>query len=309
MYLFLLQYSIFIITRYIACKRYIQVIIITLGVVAIWYFVQAVLVGIDNFPGHLGAIQASSRVTVFLFSLARIPRNVWYSIYSGAPIFILPGLGYCSWLCRKQNISSLRQLPLILVVILWLTWFIIASIGWHRYAMDAYIFAALLSSKLLVDSIRFLVDNHQNNTQKKKFLQWISVGFIVIMLIGSLWGLTNQVKSITMQSVDSIIPFSNYLKENINPDVVIESWEWQIDPLADLTYHHPTNDWVDKGTLLLTFGKEFDKVYNFSMYDPEYLIDGPNSKSVNLYTAELSTGNFSLIFSAPPYDLYKVNKP
>ena len=59
-------------------------------------------------------------------------------------------------------------------------------------------------------------------------------------------------------------------------------------------------------TLYLTFGEKVDRTYDFSEFNPDYLIDGPFSKSTGLYDAKLRNGCCMLIYSISPFDLYKI---
>ena len=64
--------------------------------------------------------------------------------------------------------------------------------------------------------------------------------------------------------------FADYLRRNVGPRAVVESWEWEIDTLADLNYHHPTNDWVDAYTALLQFGEPLPRRDDPFQYSPDY---------------------------------------
>ena len=294
--------------RLIGLKKFAAIISISIACFALWYLAQFVIVGKENFSQHLEAIQSSSRVTVFVFSPERIPRNLWYLIYSGAPIFIASSLVYTTWLCRKRDLTSLRLLPLVNYVVVWFGWYAIASIGWHRYAFDAYAVGALFSGKFLLDTARYLSRNERTLDPVGRFIKVAAVVLIVTILCGLTWNSIGQVKQILSRPDTTLQRFATYLEKNIGPHAVIESWEWSIDPLVRLTFHHPTNDWVDKMTLMLTFGVMPEATYDFSDYQPDYLIDGPFSKGAQLYASKLSQGCCKLIFSEPPYDLYQVNE-
>ena len=80
--------------------------------------------------------------------------------------------------------------------------------------------------------------------------------------------------------------------------VLIEPWEWEIDAKTDLTYHHPTSDWVDKFTAVLRFGDNLEASYDPFEHQPDYLIDGPMSKWRGLYAPYLADGGCTLAFGA-----------
>jgi hypothetical protein len=94
---------------------------------------------------------------------------------------------------------------------------------------------------------------------------------------------------------------------NVGPNDVIESWEWEIDALTPgYTYHHPTNDWVDRFTAYVQFGESIENTYSLYEYQPGYLIDGPFSKMTGIYAKFLANDCCQRMTSIGNYDLYKV---
>jgi 4-amino-4-deoxy-L-arabinose transferase-like glycosyltransferase len=228
----------------IGLKRIALVLLTALGCLGIWYVAQLVVVGPENFDQHLAAIRSSSRVTVFAFRPMRIPRNAWYLIRSGLPLFVAPGLIYAAWACRKRGSHYSRHLPLVVFVIIWLVWYVFASVGWPRYAFDAYAVGTLLAGKFLVDVVRFLPrDRSPLNRagQSRVFIRAGALLFIVAVLLSGIWGLTRQVSRIVDRPDRPAQLFAEYLQNNVGSQAVVESWDWQIDVLADLNYHHPPN--------------------------------------------------------------------
>jgi hypothetical protein len=108
----------------------------------------------------------------------------------------------------------------------------------------------------------------------------------------------------------SAIQLAEFMETNIPPEAVIESWEWEIDALtSSLTYHHPTNVWVDRKTAEIHFGDVIHDPYDPFEYQPSYLIDGPFSKFTDMYSDVISEGCCVEIFAAREYTLYQVTTP
>jgi 4-amino-4-deoxy-L-arabinose transferase-like glycosyltransferase len=288
-------------------KRYLMILGIPILFFIIWNIAQFVIVGTENYRQHLAAIRSSTQVTIFMFRPDRIIRNIWYLIRSGASIFILPGIIYSGWACQYRRLESLQRLPLVLFVIFWLLWYMFFSIGWHRYTFDAFAVGSLFSGVFIIDIYQFIKKKSSNRSKLPEI--YIRIGatvLLVAVLISSGWLFITQFKNIIAPPDVSLQRFAAYIEENIGQEALIESWEWEIDPLTTLNFHHPTNDWVDKMTLYLTFGEKVDPVYDFSKYGPDYLIDGPFSKSTDFYTSQLKKGCCELIISIEPFDLYRV---
>jgi hypothetical protein len=281
---------------------YVTIITITVACMLIWLIVQYVIVGSEYFTQHLAAIQSSSRVTIFVLRPERFLRNIWQFIISGMPIYFLPGLLWAIWSLRQKTLESAARLPFIVLSIIWLSWFVLFSIGWHRYFFDAAVIGMLFSGKLIVDAME-VAKITQSATKRSAALGLVGVFTIAVVL-----GLGENVKRITAAPDTTLQRFAEYLSQNVPSDAVVESWEWQIDPLVDLTFHHPTNGWVDRMTLYLTFGETPRESYDVWRQRPEYILVGSFSEDTNLYTHVLESGCCKMIYADDPYYLYLVNQ-
>ena len=275
-----------------------------------WYGLQLALVGWEHFGSHLRAVTSSSRVTVFAFRPMRLRGSLWYLLRSGLPLFGIPGLAWGLWACKRRGPDSQRQWLLLVFALVWLAWYLLASVGWHRYAFEFYAVSALLTGKFVVDAVSFLRTSASRLTGRSQtFLRRVTLLLIGAIIAGSALGLTLHVRDIAAAPDTAAHEFARRLQAHVAADAVVESWEWQLDVLAPLTYHHPTNDWVDKMTAALQFGDKLEEAYDLSAHQPDYLIDGPFSKWTGLYARPLADGCCTLVLSVGPYDLYQVGVP
>jgi hypothetical protein len=293
-------------------KRVVFTLLAIAIILAIWYGIQLIILGPEGFIQSYEAIRSSSIVTISAFPIARIPGNLWYLMRSGILLVVLPGWLYVGWLCLERDEKSIQQLLLLIFVPVWLAWFAFISAGFHRYALDPYFIGALFTGKLAVDVFYRLRSKTVPVTFKfpgKRQSLWLLVPIVCLVIVVGLWGFAGQVQRIAAQPDITPQIFAAYLLENINSQAVIESWEWEIDVLAPgLTYHHPTNKWVDRMHLPLQFGIPVEEIYDPTPFKPAYLIDGLFSKRTGLYAHYLATGCCSLVKRVGPYELYKVNQ-
>lgn len=276
----------------------------------LWQLAQFVLVGADNYPAHLEAIRSSSKVTVFAFQPMRFGISLWYLIRSGFPIFIFPALVIGAWESRTQDWTGIIRFFLVVFVVVWIAWYLIASVGWQRYAFEAYAVGSVLSGYAILrvkDSFSLLKDKFPAFA-RFNFLWRTAIGmFLVIAFLFSAYGLGIQMWNLTTYHDTTAFQLAEYMEANIPSEAVIESWEWEIDALApSLTYHHPTNDWVDRKTAEIHFGDVITEQYDLFEYQPAYLIDGPFSKLTDMYSNAISEGCCAEVFTAGSYTLYRV---
>ena len=277
-----------------------------------WSIVQYLLLGADRFTEHLSAIRSSANVTVFAFRAARIPGNLWYLIRSGFLVFVFPGLALAAWDSRHRTPLGLGRFSLVVFVFLWLSWYVFGSVGWHRYAFEAYSAGLIFSGEayLRIFSAGFSHGElfSKSNPKKRSFLNaGLLLTFFLISLSWAGKGLLGQVQRLNENADTSPQMFSEYLNKNIAEGSVIESWEWEIDLLTpELAYHHPTNDWVDRETARIQFGERSDAMYDPSAIHPDYLIVGPFAKWTGIYSNFLSSGCCIHVTTVGKYSLYEV---
>ncbi|MCC6300280.1 MAG: glycosyltransferase family 39 protein [Anaerolineales bacterium] len=297
--------------KQIGIRNGILLLATTLLCFMMWQIAQLVLVGADNYPAHLEAIRSSSKVTVFAFQAERYGQSFSYLLRSGFPIFILPGLLMAIWESRTRDWRGIVKFFLVVFVVVWLSWFVLASIGWQRYAFEAYAVGCVLSGYSILGLVNlFSIRGNQFSAPARfKILIRLSVGLLLAATIFfSALGFWMQMSLVFTYHNSSTFQMADYMKGNIPPNVTIESWEWEIDALApSLTYHHPANVWVDRKTAETHFGSLPFGQYDPFEYQPAYLLDGPFSKFTNLYSAAIAAGCCTELYAVGEYTLYRVN--
>jgi hypothetical protein len=295
--------------REIGLKKIALPLVTAVGCLGLWYVVQLALVGWENWSQLLNATRASSRVTVFAFRPSRIPGSLWYLVRSGLLLFVIPGLLYAGWSLRNRDLGSCQRLLPIVFVVIWLCWYAFVSVGWHRYAFAPYAIGLLFAGKFVVDAIRFLRGRCVSGSlgRLEAYVRGGAVLLIAAILLAGIWGFIQQVRDIVAEPDTSLQRFAEYLEDNVSPQAVTESVDWQVDVVTEHTYHHPTNDWIDRFTSVLQFGEDMEVTYDPFEYQPDYLIDGSWSKWMGLYAPHLANGCCTLVVSIDSYDLYRVN--
>jgi 4-amino-4-deoxy-L-arabinose transferase-like glycosyltransferase len=275
-------------------------------VLFIWLAAQFMIVGAGQFEEHLRAIQSSSEVTVVAFRLFRAPGSTWYLVRSGILICIIPGLVYSAYRLYKRHFADQTYLLLLSLLIIWLSWYVVASVGWHRYAFEPFVIGLWLSAGLfqdLYDNILEWREAGLSNSLKsgKSVAAFTYLGLICVIASVSL---ILHLRAILYDRNSSAEEFAVHLREKIDLDSTIESWEWELDLFAPLKFHHPSNRWVDEYTALIQFNEPLSSAYDPLMYEPEFLVDGPFSKWTGVYKSLLQGHCCERLISVGNYDLY-----
>lgn len=277
------------------------------GCLVAWYLAQIAIVGVGAAESHFAAARSSLAVSMVALEPGRIPGSLRNLLQSGVWLLVLPGLAYA--LLRRQPSKKVSQAAFLAALILiWLPWYAFISIGYPRYAYESFAIGALFSGALLAACWRWLgTGRHPEHAYRLGSVGRLLAGFYPVAILAVAgWGLVSQITAIAAPPDRSPQEFARHLAATVRPGEVVGSWEWELDALADLTYHHPPNVWVDRKTEEVQFGRPQVDSYDPFAFKPRYLIDGPFSKLTSLYAAELAAGCCRLVHSAGGYDLYEV---
>jgi hypothetical protein len=277
---------------------------------ATWWAVQLHLVGWTGFSAHLEAIRSTSHTTVTALRPSRIPGSLSYLVRSGYAAVVLPSLGFALWRCRLRDPHASGQLLLVVVGAVWAVWYAAVSVGWPRYAFEPYALGLLLSGQAVVASAELIgrAYRERGSGNMHGTTHWWAGAFLTATVGAATLGGSQHVSALLEPAERSPQEFASHLLAHVPQTAIVESWEWELDVLADLTYHHPETIWLDRYTALLQFRDAVPRHYDPLAHDPEYLVDGPFSKRTGIYAAFLSRGGCELVYRAGPYDLYRITR-
>jgi hypothetical protein len=222
-------------------------------------------------------------------------------------LFGIPGMLYAigsSLQNRKE--TEHQQVFLATFTVVWLAWYAFLSIGWMRYAFVPAAMSTIFSARLF----GILWDWTGSGRRVGWWLPLppgrVAVGTVILMSLLS--GLIPMVKQIVQSPDSGLQELAQYVNTHIPTDVVIESWEWELDPLTDHTYHHPPYEVTNAFTEQIWYGTPVSPdIYDPWALDPTYLIIGPFGKWTGIYSQASLEQRYTLIESIGEYDLYKVN--
>jgi 4-amino-4-deoxy-L-arabinose transferase-like glycosyltransferase len=281
--------------------------ILCAGLVLIWYGCQVMIAGPQQFSLNVAILRAGMYLHVLNFSLATMRHSLGVLARTGYVVWGSLSLVHALWHSRQRNLATLRRLALLVFAGLWLAWYAVASICWPRYTFVAVAVSHIFYAALLYDALATLASLKQASP-KRRWLQTISA-FALLAIAG--WMLISgysTIRSILRNHDDSYFQFARYLNESIPPDAIVESWEWELDLVTDLRYHHPPT-WVTNAVTrrLWEDDSESGTVYDPREFAPEYLVVGPVARWTRVYTDTGLLDGADLQGSIGQYELYRVN--
>lgn len=272
-----------------------------------WYGYQVLRLGPTDFWQQTTALGSAGGLHLVHFSPRRMTSALSQLLGSTLVLFGVPGMLYilgASLQDKEEN--EHQQVFLVAFTVTWLGWYAFLSIGWMRYAFVPAAMSALFSARLLGDLWDWAAQRSQALGRRLPLSPGqAAIGGLVAMLLLS--GLVPMVKQIAQSTDSGLQNLAQYLNTHISTDVVIESWEWEVDLLTDHTYHHPSYKMMNTVTEQLWYGAAVPPdIYDPLVFHPSYLIVGPFAKWTGLYTQQPLEQKYTLVKSIGEYDLYKV---
>jgi hypothetical protein len=286
-------------------------------------FSAAMIVGwrlfVDSQSSGVGVLAGGflGRSSIRLFAFA---PHLWYDSFKflaeqGFVLWTGPALvhTFLNAPSHKGSLDTSRQLFVPFFVIIWMLWYVIASIGWQRYAYPGWAVSSILVAKFLCDlvgelkierSVAFALSQWGQLLPKLRTLPVLLLALIMIA-----WPAQNTVRRVVKGDNHAAEAFAHYIKTGIPTDALIASVEWEIDFLTDRTYLHIPQQFVEAHIKHYQLGYPLEgERYDVAAYAPDYVIDGPYNKGTGFISPEFVEGRCELVTSIGEYDLYKVTK-
>jgi 4-amino-4-deoxy-L-arabinose transferase-like glycosyltransferase len=205
---------------------------------------------------------------------------------------------------RFKTNEQWAEAVLALFVLFSALWFAFLSIGWTRYAFMGWVIGLLLIGKLGWDLLGQLCRWLELRLHKPGIEQYGNLAALVCLVIIVVF--TNGYPLIRGQGDNTAQQVANYIRAEIPPEAVIESWEWELDALSShWNFHHPDIRYqflADRQRFHEQ--KPFDLNYDTLQADPDYLITGPFSDWTTVYNAQVVNANFTKLAEIGLYRIY-----
>lgn len=284
--------------------------IIAAGSFGIWQLLTLQYLGPSTAMENLALLRASAEGAAFNFNLAQLDANFGEltsrAVYLGA---LFPALLYGFFISLPRTREGQKWSVIFLLVALNLVWFVVASIGWIRYAFLGLSLSGIFIARLfseITDGFKldwsagwFRSLFEIRNAAKFATTFWL----LAIILIP----LSKTVFEIAAPGPAYAGQMSEYLNENVPLEAVIETWDPEMGFLTDHNYHYPPNALLAVAVDQVYYGGDpVQERYDFVQTEqPDYLLVGVFSKWTEIYPLEELSDQYELIATFGDYDLYR----
>lgn len=287
--------------------------IVAAGSFALWQGITLQFMGPATAIENFALLRESAEGAAFSFDPAQIVRNVRAllsrSVYLWA---LIPAVVYGFMVSRSRNGEGQKWSVLYLLMVLNLVWFVIASIGWIRYAFLGLAVAGIFIARMFYDAtngFRFdfsgtLRDFWNSFFSGKTAIRWALIVWLFLIIA---LPMAKNVLEIARGGTRSAEQMAAYLDANLPQDALIETWDPEMGFFTDHNYHYPPNALLAVAVEQIYAGGEPVKNHYSFVQDekPEYILAGEFSKWVDVYPVDQLWGQYEWVTTIGDYDLYR----
>jgi hypothetical protein len=284
--------------------------IIAAGSFGIWQAITLQYLGPATAMENLALLQASAEGAAFNFNLAQLNANFGEltsrSVYLGA---LFPALFYGFFISIPRTRAGQKWSVIFLLVALNLGWYVVASIGWIRYAFLGLTLSSIFIARLFSDVTDGFKFDWSSGYFRSFFESKNAYRFaIVIWLLAIIMiPMAKNVLKIASPGPAYAKQMLAYLNENVPQTAIIETWDPEMGFLTDHNYHYPQNALLAIAVDQVYYGGEpVQGHYDFVQTEnPDYLLIGEFSKWIEIYPVDYIQENYQLLQTFGDYDLYQ----
>jgi 4-amino-4-deoxy-L-arabinose transferase-like glycosyltransferase len=280
---------------------------ICLGSLALWYGVLRFIMGAENFTVLLRDLASASSPQVRVSSWVAMVHGAKFLLRSTFLIVGGPGLLYALGVGIRRKRPNVPALFLFCFVGVALGWYLLASVGWARYAYPFLAVSNLFIARLLVDlgdGFRFA----RREAGTPASAGWARALAVLVMVVVLPWGNFRLLARDLVAPDRSLEQFNAYLQAHVPAGAVIETWEWEV-AFLDTThrYHFPPTPLLNTLIAQANLGVTGDVVdYDFLAAQPDYVVVGRFAQWTNLYPMAILAARGRPVVTIGIYVLYEV---
>ena len=280
---------------------------------ALWQAITLQFMGPATALENLVLLRASAEGAAFNFDPAQIAGNFGALLARSVYLWALfPAVIYGFFVSRPRTSEGQKWSVLYLLMTLNLVWFVVASIGWIRYAFLGLAVAGIFIARMFHDAtggFQFDFGGSLKGFWNSLFsgrnaFRWALMGWLFLIVA---LPMAKNVLEIAQGGSHSAEQMAAYLETNVPQDAIIETWDPEMGFFSDHNFHYPPNALLAVAVEQIYAGGEpVSEHYTFVQDEkPDYILAGEFTKWVDVYPVDKLFGQYELVHSIGNYDLFQ----
>jgi 4-amino-4-deoxy-L-arabinose transferase-like glycosyltransferase len=282
---------------------------------AAWQALLVLYLGPSTGSENFAVLREASAGAAAAFSPELMKRAVRellsFQTYGGALLLAMAYGAVCSLGRTRQS----QQWGILFTLVACnLVWYVVASIGWPRYAFTGLAIAALFVARLFEDLLVYL------RSRDLDWRGWVAAGnpTMGLSLAVATWAIAIVIPGLAAVALPIVRPAYNapaemaaYLDRTVPQNAVIETWEPELGALTAHNYHYPPSRllavavrhvWLGGPGPALQYTVRSEKLL------PPFVVVGSFSRWVGLYATSTLEPDYQLVTTIGGYELYKLKR-
>lgn len=282
---------------------------------ALWQVYTIVYLGPATAAENWAILRRQSAGAAMVLSPDLMQKSL--SVLVSIPVYLgslLPALIYGVSLALPRRREGQQWGVLLVLVAVNLGWYVLASIGWWRYAFLGLVISSLFVARFFHDLTGGFALGWKElwdqvcNGGRLAHSAWLRSAMLVWLVLMVVLDLGQSVVEIVHPAYNAPRAMAAYLDENVPEDVLVETWEPEMGFLTDHNYHFPPaqllTDAVSQAHL---GGQPVSQLYDFVQTErPAYVLVGEFGRGVALYPRDVLSAHYELETHIGGYELYSL---
>jgi hypothetical protein len=212
----------------------------------------------------------------------------------------------------RERLHDTTRFITCMLIVTWLAWYLLLSNGWQRYLFPPVFLGSMFVSSFLQRAtagfdIRATVKRAALFTLLRQRGLANAMAFLALLIVA--FGASTNVRAFhanyILEGDDPLHELSAHIRSAVNPNSLVESYDWEVLFTLPCRYHYPPNHVQIDLYRRWFLGLHVPILYDPLAANPEYLVLSEHSRFWRLYDDVLKDGHFRLLYSNRRYSLYR----
>jgi 4-amino-4-deoxy-L-arabinose transferase-like glycosyltransferase len=277
-----------------------------------WLLILVLYLGPTASLQNLVVFREATAAGATVFSLPLIARSmrelVGIKTFGGCLII---ALCYGFFVSLPRSRKSQQWGVLFLFVAFNLSWYVLASVSWLRYAFAGLAFASLFVAKFFVDLANGLSSSNSAAEEASSTSRFPATSLVAVVvawpILIVLPSLAATVWPILRPPANAPAAMASYLQREVPLTAVVETWEPELGFLTDHRYHYPPTGMLNVAVQYIWTGgvPPHLKYQPLEANGPPYVLVGSFARWVELYPEDLLARDYRRLVAIGGYELYR----
>lgn len=289
--------------RFVAHRAFVIPLLVCGMVFAAWQAVLFAYVGPEVFAANMAGVSNASRGAAVMLAFARIRESLrtvlGVGAFAGLAIPALMWVTVREWATRDRRAATWMLMVSFAAVNL--TWFVVSSIGWPRYAVPGMVLAGIAAASMLNQFVTesIVVGSRSSSAALR------AVGWLWLMLAGPV-PLLMTAGTILTPPANSARAMATFLDRTLSPAALVETWEPELGVMSGQRFRFPPSALLATAVAYrFANGPAPSSQYDFMKPPPDYVLVGDFATWVDVYPRQRLLSDFELLHEEGPYQLFQ----